>query len=54
MAQVLGTNAKVLYNRLPYGEEGGDVWDNRTFEVSMDEIANKFSIPVSQLKIKKD
>jgi hypothetical protein len=40
-------------NRIYYEDSEGYIEDNRPVELTLDEIATKFGIPVSQLKIKK-
>ena len=40
-------------NRIYYENSNGVIKGNRSVELTLDEIATKFNIPVSQLKIKK-
>ena len=42
-----------MNNQIYYENSGGGIVDYRSKELTMDEIAAKFNIPVSQLKIKK-
>jgi len=43
------SNDRIIY----YENSTGYIEDNRSVELTLDEIAAKFNIPVSQLKIKK-